>query len=155
MRQISVHGEDRRYHHTRIGINGRLDTIQAAVLLVKLDVFPREVEARRRIGQRYTAGLGDKVQAPYIEPHNTSVYAQYTIQIDDRDRVSEQLKAHDIPTAVHYPVPLTQQPALKDYATETPVAAEVSTRVMSLPMSPWLSTEDQDRVVRAVTAALA
>jgi UDP-2-acetamido-2-deoxy-ribo-hexuluronate aminotransferase len=154
MRQISVHGQDRRYHHPRVGINGRLDTIQAAVLLAKLDVFPQEVAARARIGQRYSGLLSSSVQTPYIESYNTSVYAQYTIQTDNRDALAAALKESGIPTAVHYPVPLTRQPALDGSQASVPTADAASERVMSLPMSPWLTKEDQDLVVESLRAAL-
>ncbi len=154
IRQIAAHGQDRRYHHPLIGINGRLDTIQAAVLLAKMEVFPREVEERARIGQRYSDLLGDKVQTPYIEPYNTSVYAQYTIQVEDRDGLAERLNASGVPTAVHYPAPLTEQPALKAFSADTPRASAAAARVLSLPMSPWLSTEDQDAIVACIDSAL-
>ena len=101
MREIRVHGQDRRYHHPLIGVNGRLDTLQAAVLLAKLDIFPDEVKARERIGARYTEELGGAVVTPFVEPHNTSVYAQYTVQVASRVAVQEHLKAADVPTAVH------------------------------------------------------
>jgi UDP-2-acetamido-2-deoxy-ribo-hexuluronate aminotransferase len=150
LRQFANHGQDRRYHHPVIGINGRLDTIQAAVLLAKLDLFPEEVEARARIGHRYSELLEDVAQTPYIEPHNTSVYAQYTVQVDRRDDLVASLGERGIPTAIHYPVPLTRQPALSAFATDAPVASAAAERVMSLPMSPWLSREDQDSVVEGL-----
>jgi len=153
IRQLSVHGQDRRYHHPRIGINGRLDTLQAAVLLAKLDTFPHEVAARERIGGRYTEHLADQVHVPYIEPHNRSVYAQYTIQVPTRDAFAERLKEAGIPTAVHYPLPLTSQPALADPTAEAPNATAAAGRVLSLPMSPWLTRDDQDAVIAAVRAA--
>jgi UDP-2-acetamido-2-deoxy-ribo-hexuluronate aminotransferase len=155
IRRIAAHGEDGRYHHPLLGINGRLDTLQAAVLLAKLDLFPREVEAREAIGRRYTGLLADLVQTPYIEPYNRSVYAQYTIQVEDRDGLAERLQADAIPTAVHYPIPLTRQPALEDRSAVVPNAAEAAERVLSLPMSPWLTKADQDRVVERVGAVLA
>jgi UDP-2-acetamido-2-deoxy-ribo-hexuluronate aminotransferase len=105
MLEIRVHGQDRRYHHARIGINGRMDTLQAAIVLAKMDIFPAEVAARTRIGDGYTTILQDIVTTPYIAPDNTSVYAQYTIQVDNRKSVLEKLKAQGIPTAVHYPPP--------------------------------------------------
>ena len=152
MREIRVHGQDRRYHHPLIGINGRLDTLQAAVLLAKLDIFPDEVKARERIGARYSEKLGGTVVTPYIEPHNTSVYAQYTVQVDARDAVQAHLKAADIPTAVHYPVPLNRQPSLaRDERYEhSELAAD---RVVSLPMHPYLTDSDQDKVVEALLSA--
>jgi len=150
IRQISVHGQDRRYHHPRIGINGRLDTIQAAILLAKLDVFPQEVEARAEIGQRYTELLADHVQTPYVEPRNTSVYAQYTIQIDDRDALVSRLQDAGIPTAIHYPVPLTRQLAFQGSEADVPTADAAAQHVLSLPMSPWLKPNEQDAIVELV-----
>lgn len=150
MRQISNHGQDRRYNHAFIGINGRLDTIQAAVLLAKLDVFPQEVETRARIGQRYTDLLQDSAQTPYIESHNRSVYAQYTIQVDDRVALAGKLQEKGIPTAIHYPVPLTEQPALEDSGAQVPNASAAAKHVLSLPMSPWLKQNEQDAVIEQV-----
>ena len=154
IRQISAHGQDRRYHHPRIGINGRLDTIQAAVLLAKLDVFPQDVEARGRLGQRYTELLANVARTPHIEPYNTSVYAQYTIQADNRDALASALKESGIPTAVHYPLPLTRQPALTESQSDVPVADTASKRVISLPMSPWLKMAEQNVVIEKLKAAL-
>ncbi|MCG6859977.1 MAG: DegT/DnrJ/EryC1/StrS family aminotransferase [Chromatiaceae bacterium] len=153
IRQIASHGQDRRYHHPLIGINGRLDTIQAAVLLAKLDGFPQEVEARERIGRRYSDLLADSVQTPYIEPYNRSVYAQYTIRVEDRDGLAERLNASGIPTAVHYPVPLTSQPALEDPMANVPNAQAAAGCVLSLPMSPWLTRCDQDAVIETIRSA--
>ncbi|WP_353252111.1 DegT/DnrJ/EryC1/StrS family aminotransferase [Salinisphaera sp. PC39] len=153
MRELRNHGQDRRYHHPRIGINGRLDTMQAAVLLAKLDIFDDEVAARGRLGARYTELLGDAVRTPYLAEGNTSVYAQYTVEVDDRDGVRASLEAAGVPTAVHYPVPLNRQPALRVDA-DVPVAEAAAGRVMSLPMHPYLSEDDQDRVVAALRAAV-
>jgi len=144
MREIRVHGQDKRYHHARIGINGRMDTLQAAILLAKLEIFPQEVEARNSIGEAYTQALKDIVTTPYIEPHNTSVYAQYTIQVDNRDELQQKLKQQGIPTAVHYPIPLNKQPAFAHLeVSDCSVAEKVAERVVSLPMHPYL-TEMED-----------
>jgi len=153
MREIRVHGQDRRYHHPRIGINGRLDTLQAAILLAKMDIFEDEVDARGKIGARYSELLGDIVTAPYIETHNTSVYAQYTVLVEDRKSVQKKLKEADIPTAVHYPIPLNRQPALScsERFEHSEYAAD---RVMSLPMHPYLTERDQDTIVEAVKASV-
>lgn len=153
MRQIRTHGQDRRYHHPLIGINGRLDTLQAAILLAKLDVLPREIEARGQIGARYTEMLDGHVGVPYIEPHNTSVYAQYTVEVDNRQHLQATLKQRGIPTAVHYPVPLNLQPAfagLEQPGGSFPVAEKAAGRVMSLPMHPYLSEADQAFIVQAL-----
>lgn len=160
MREIRVHGQDRRYHHLRIGINGRFDTLQAAVLLAKMERFEWEVEQRQKVGAGYTAMLSSrcpKVTVPYIEPHNASVYAQYSILVNDRDAVSKRLNEMGIPTAVHYPVPLNKQPAYQSACggQTTPVSDEVAGKVMSLPMGPDLSEGDQRRIIEALGQAVA
>jgi len=156
MGEIRVHGQDRRYHHPRIGINGRLDSMQAAVLLAKLPFFPEEVEARGRIGARYSALLADAAcVTPFIEPHNTSVYAQYTIAVDDRDGVLARLGSAGIPTAVHYPVPLHRQPALIGSSEPClPVAEHAALRVFSLPMHPYLSEAELVNITREVSIGI-
>ena len=162
MRRISRHGQSRRYFHTEVGVNGRIDTLQAAILLAKLELFDGEVASRQKIGERYSQGFqaAGVATTPYLASGNTSVYAQYTIEVENRAAVQEALKASGIPTAVHYPTLLCQQPALQGCgsrcsgACATPLAQRASERVMSLPMHPYLSAQDQDQVVAAVTAAL-
>lgn len=158
MRQIRVHGQDRRYNHPLIGVNGRLDTLQAAILLAKLELFAEEVQWRGRIGRRYTEALAALVATPRLAPGNTSVFAQYTVQVAERDRFCEKLKAQGIPTAVHYPVPLHLQPAFQTLGYrpgDFPVAEAAAARVVSLPMHPYLSQADQDLIICAVKAAIA
>lgn len=158
MQQIRVHGQDRRYHHPLIGINGRLDTIQASVLLAKLENFDVEIADRFRIGAQYCELLRDVVTTPYVEVYNTSVYAQYTIQVEDRKMFREQLKAEGIPTAVHYPVPLHLQPAFARPGVgrgSFPHAEAAAERVVSLPMHPYLSADDQRKIAQAVRQAAA
>jgi UDP-2-acetamido-2-deoxy-ribo-hexuluronate aminotransferase len=167
MREIRVHGQDRRYHHPRLGINGRLDTLQAAVLLAKLEIFDDEVAARMRIGGRYSEMIAEafrdegdpsrRVTTPLLAPGCTSVYAQYTIEVANRDQVAEKLKAQGIPTAIHYPVPLHLQPVFADLgqgAGAFPVSEEAGRRVLSLPMHPYLTEAQQARVVQALRAVL-
>ncbi len=164
--EIRNHGQDRRYHHPRIGINGRLDTLQAAVLLAKLEIFPQEVDARDRIGQRYTELLRERgalssaeadmgLLTPHIEAHNRSVFAQYTLQADDRDGLVSALAGQGLPTAVHYPVPLNEQPAFAQARGDrpTPVARRLARRVLSLPMHPYLKDQDLIGIADAVAAA--
>jgi len=165
-KELRVHGQDRRYHHPRIGINGRMDTIQAAVLLAKLPVFAEEVEARDRIGKQYAelidaafdgVAADRRATVPYVEPHNRSVYAQYTIEVPERDRVQAALADRGIPTAVHYPVPLHLQPAfafLGEPAGSFPVAEAAAARVMSLPMHPYLCDVEQKEVVSSLYSAI-
>ncbi len=158
MRELRVHGQDRRYHHPRIGVNGRLDTLQAAVLLAKLEVFDDEVAARARLGARYSERLQAHVRTPRLAEGCTSVYAQYTIEVEQRAAVQAALAEAGIPTAVHYPLPLHLQPAfaaLGGKAGDFPVAERAATRVLSLPMHPYLGEDDLARVVAAVSAVLA
>ncbi|TCP10740.1 UDP-2-acetamido-2-deoxy-ribo-hexuluronate aminotransferase [Crenobacter luteus] len=158
MRELRVHGQDRRYHHPVIGLNGRLDTIQAAVLLAKLPSFPAEVAAREKIGARYSALLADVARVPTLAEGNTSVYAQYTLEVEQRDVVAGKLKELGVPTAVHYPIPLHRQPAFAHLELgegSFPVAEAAARRVISLPMHPFLDEATQDAVVAAVKQALA
>ncbi len=159
MRQIARHGQDRRYHHIRVGVNSRLDTLQAAILLPKLAVLDEELKARQRVADQYgklfssvIASQAQKpipdIHTPYIEPHNTSAWAQYTIQVPNREVLQEQLKQAGIPTAVHYPTPLNKQPAVADAIVQLPVGDAVAQQVMSLPMHPYLSYEEQDKVTQ-------
>ncbi len=156
MREIRVHGQDRRYHHARIGTSSRLDTLQAAILLSKLERFDWEVEQRQKVASSYTKLITKKCQqiaTPHIEAHNTSVYAQYTIQAADRSSVAKRLSDTGIPTAVHYPMPLHLQPAFAIYGWKEGdflVAEEASKRVISLPMHPDLTDEQVRYVVNCV-----
>jgi len=154
LRQIARHGQDRRYHHLRVGVNSRLDTLQAAILLPKLELLHEEIELRNRVAQNYTCLLNEAGinTTPVIEDHNTSAWAQYTIQVDNRDTVQSKLKEAGIPTAVHYPIPLNKQPAVEDVSAHLPVGDEAAERVMSLPMHPYMTAEEQTQVVESLTA---
>lgn len=156
MRQIARHGQDRRYHHVRVGINSRLDTLQAAILLPKLAILDDEIVQRQAVAQRYERLLNDAgiSTTPYVEPHNVSVYAQYTVRVDGRELLQEKLKTAGVPTAVHYPIPLNKQPAVQDLSISLPVGDEMASQVMSLPMSPMLTSAQQVQVVQALTTAL-
>lgn len=155
LRQIARHGQDRRYHHIRIGVNSRLDTLQAAILLPKLAIFPRELELREQCAQRYARLLGESgIAAPFVEYHNCSAWAQYTVQVSARDKVQEHLKAAGVPTAVHYPIPLNRQPAVKDDAASLPVGDAVAQKVMSLPMHPYLDEAAQVLIVNSLEGSL-
>lgn len=153
LRQIARHGQDRRYHHVRVGVNSRLDTLQAAILLPKLEIFEAELEQRQRVAKLYDEtlkALGVET-TPYVEEWNTSAYAQYTILVGERDQVQEKLKKQGIPTAVHYPIPLNKQPAVADASVQLPTGDRVAEQVMSLPMHPYLD----DETVAAICAAVA
>ena len=158
MLEIHNHGQVARYRHTRIGINGRLDTLQAAILLAKLDVFDEELIARAEAADRYTALLRDTVATPRILPDRTSAWAQYTIELDDRPAVERSMQAAAIPTAVHYPMPLHQQPVYAGQAiapARLPHSERAATRVLSLPMHPYLEPQQIEQVANALKAAVA
>lgn len=155
VRQIARHGQDRRYHHVRVGMNSRLDTLQAAILLQKLKILDDEIAARQRVAATYTRLLQSAgvTAVPQVEAHNISAWAQYTVQVPNRDQVQAALSAAGIPTAVHYPIPLNRQPAVASGAS-LPVGDAVAPRVMSLPMHPYLSEQDQEIVSRQLGVAL-
>lgn len=155
MRQIARHGQERRYHHVRVGVNSRLDTLQAAILLPKLAILDEELEQRQEVAARYNRLLNAAgVKAtPYVEAYNVSAWAQYTVRVQGRDKVQKVLSDAGIPTAVHYPSPLNKQPAVADPNVHLPVGDEVAKQVLSLPMSPGLSEQDQNQVVYALAGA--
>jgi len=149
-REIRVHGQSQRYVHTRVGVGGRMDTIQCAVVLAKLERFDWEVKKRQHIGQRYSELLAAvDIDLVALRPNRTSVYAQYTILVSDRESLQKRLSEAGVPTAVHYPVPLNEQPAYKHLCCPdcTPIAKQIAKQVMSLPMSPDLSEQHQKKIV--------
>jgi UDP-2-acetamido-2-deoxy-ribo-hexuluronate aminotransferase len=161
MSEVRNHGQSARYRHARIGINGRLDTLQAAVLLAKLDIFDEELIARGEIADRYTALLKDTVHTPSVLPDRTSVWAQYTIEVADREAVESALHGADIPTAVHYPVPLHLQPVFAELSQSRgwhrgsfPHAESAAERVLSLPMHPYLQPPQIQQIAEEVKVAV-
>ena len=152
LRQIARHGQDRRYHHIRVGVNSRLDTLQAAILLPKLAVLDEELALRQQAAERYAKLLAEAGvhTTPYIEPHNTSAWAQYTIRVQNRGVVQDKLKAAGIPTAVHYPTPLNKQPAVADANVQLPAGDEAAEQVISLPMGPYLTAPEQHRIAQTL-----
>ena len=160
IRSLRVHGQGAdKYDNARIGITGRLDTIQAAVLIEKLKIFPEEIEARQRIAQRYAEGLGEVVIVPRVPDVSTSVWAQYTIRLAPgaRERFSAALEREGIPTAVYYAKPLHRQTAYRHYPLADgglPVSERLAEEVVSLPMHPYLDAPTQDRIIAAVRRAL-
>lgn len=152
MRQIARHGQDRRYHHIRVGINSRLDTLQAAILLPKLEILNEEIELRNKVAGTYTRLLNDAGinTTPYINDYNISAWAQYTIRVKNRDYIQHKLKGAGIPTAVHYPIPLNKQPAVSDKGVKLSVGDDVASDVMSLPMHPYID----DKVLFLIAKAL-
>ncbi len=154
MNSIANHGQTERYIHKYVGINGRLDAIQAAILSVKMNHFEAEVAKREAIGARYTELLKNAVVTPVVKADRTSPYAQYSVRVKDRDAVMKKLGEAGVPTAVHYPKPLYIQEAFAGCTQkpeEFPVTERVTKEIMSLPMSPFLSEAEQDFVVAALT----
>ena len=151
IRQIARHGQDRRYHHIRVGVNSRLDTLQAAILLPKLAVLDEEIQARQKVADTYTRLFNEIgiFTTPFIESHNQCALAQYTIQVENREEVQTKLQAQGIPTAVHYPIPLNKQPAVAD-SSVLPVGDAIAERVMSLPMHGYLDLLTQKEIVDAL-----
>lgn len=152
--QLRAHGQDRRYHHASLGINGRIDTIQAAVLLAKLEIFNEEIALRNQVARRYSKLLSDEsIVLPSIREYNQSVFAQYTIQVEHRDKFQEKIKERGIPTAVHYPYPLYKQPAIFQEGMILANTEYAANHVVSLPMHPYLNEPEQDWICEAVIAA--
>ncbi len=151
IRQIARHGQDRRYHHIRIGVNSRLDTLQAAILLPKLEILDEEIKLRNQVAGLYNELLNESgiETIPFVEEYNTSAYAQYTIRVKNRNAVQEKLRGRGVPTAVHYPMPLNKQPALQSDVV-LPLGDLVAEEVLSLPMYPYMKEEDVKRVISAI-----
>jgi dTDP-4-amino-4,6-dideoxygalactose transaminase len=158
---LRMHGQGSdRYEHVHVGMNSRLDTIQAAILIEKLKIFPDEIVARDKVAARYAQGLADIAVLPRVGNESTSVWAQYTIKLKpgQRDKLAADLKAQGIPTAIYYTKPLHKQPAYRDYPVAdggVPVSEQLSGEVISLPMHAYLEEPDQDRIIGAVRKALA
>lgn len=155
MRQIRNHGQKVKHQHPVVGINGRLDTLQAAILLEKLDIFPEECRLRREAGQRYHDFLSKipGIQTPVISDGNDSVYAQYTILSKDRDQLSKALQVEGIPSVAYYAVPLHLQGAFANLGHQSgdfPVAEKTASHCLSLPMHPYISQEDQKSIAEAL-----
>jgi dTDP-4-amino-4,6-dideoxygalactose transaminase len=154
LRSLRMHGQgSHRYEHVAIGLNSRLDTIQAAVLAQKLRIFPEEIDAREKIAHRYNAGLAQdkRIRLPAVQPGARSVWAQYTIRVEDRGRLQAGLTEQGIPTAIHYPAPVANQPAYAQYPrAPIPVSESLARSVLSLPMHPYLDKPVQDRIIEAV-----
>ena len=151
-----MHGQERKYHHPILGVNGRFDTIQAAILLEILEVFPFEVQKRENLGQTYSTDLSDieGLTTPRIGEYNTSVYAQYTILSEQKEEIQQSLKENNVPSVSYYSVPLHLQPVfekLNHNVGDFPVAEKVANQCLSLPMSPYLIAQDQCQVIDAIS----
>lgn len=154
MRQIARHGQDRRYHHIRIGVNSRLDTIQAAILLVKLDIFDEELKSREFFAELYHKLLqkGEKkgLILPSVTVNKKSAWAQYTISSDYRDELIKHLKKKNIPTAIHYPFPINKQPIFKDQKKQLEYGNRAATSVFSVPFHPYLTKAEVESIAEAI-----
>ena len=156
LRSIRVHGQGKdKYENVRIGLNGRLDTLQAAVLLAKLEIFDEEVVDRQRIARQYSQALNALVEVPFVAPECTSVWAQYSVLSEHRELLLQKLQAAQIPAAIYYPVPLHLQGAFAHLGYKPgdfPVSENASRRIFSLPMHPYLDQADQERIVQSILA---
>jgi UDP-2-acetamido-2-deoxy-ribo-hexuluronate aminotransferase len=160
MREIRVHGQSQRYLHTRVGLGGRMDTLQCAVVLAKLERFEWEIGQRQEVAERYNrllSELPESVQRVLVRSDRTSAFAQFTVLVPDRDRVQKRLSAAGVPTAVHYPIPMHCQPAYEGRcsAADLSVSERLSERVLSLPMYADLDHARQDRIVAELKQAVA
>ena len=151
---LRMHGQGgHRYEHVRIGYNSRLDTIQAAILLEKLGIFAEEIEMRNQVANRYNEAFADsnRIVVPHIVAGATSTWAQYTLQVEHRDRFQADLKEAGIPTMIYYPIPLSKQPAYSHFpSAAVPVSEKLAHKVVSLPMHPYLDAATQDHIIEAV-----
>ena len=157
-REIRVHGQSKRYLHTKIGVGGRMDTLQAAIVLAKLNNFDWEVEKRQQHAEQYTRLITENcelITPPNILKDRCSVYGQYTIQTKQREKLQTALQEAKIPTAVHYPIPINEQPAYKLYNKQnTPIAKKVAKQVISLPMHPYLKENEIEKIVDIISCGL-
>lgn len=156
IRQIARHGQDKRYHHKIIGLNSRLDSIQAAVLLAKMTIFDTELVQRNKVASNYLSKLSEVGlhSLPDIRPYNQSAWAQFTIEIENRDAVQQYLSDKGIPTTVYYPISLNRQPAVEDTESYLPVSEHAANHVLSLPMGPYLTSFDQEIIIEELTSAV-
>jgi len=157
VRRIARHGQERRYYHVQVGVNSRLDTLQAAILLAKLEIFDDEISQRQEVAERYREVLGaaaDDLALPHIAPGYVSVFAQYTVRSGYRSQLREALSLAGVPTAVHYEIPLNRQPAVADAAALCPSGDRAAEQVFSLPMHPYLEKREQQVIAETVLREL-
>jgi UDP-2-acetamido-2-deoxy-ribo-hexuluronate aminotransferase len=153
IKSIRVHGQSNRYHHALLGVNGRFDTIQAAILLTKFKLFSKEILLRNKIANYYTKEINSAnldIKTPFISSGNISVYAQYAILVNNRDDVISRLSESNIPTAVHYPIPVHMQSAYKDTEFKLSISEYVSRKILCIPMHPYLSKYEQDGIIKSI-----
>ena len=157
IKMMRVHGQNKRYRHKYIGMGGRLDTIQATVLLAKLPYYANEIIMRQNVAEKYTQILSSKVITPAVKTDRSSVWAQYTVRVNDREAIQKKLTEQGIPTAVHYPMPLHQQECFKylhDEKSSYPVAEKASKEVMSLPMNPFMTMDEIEYITEQLNIVI-
>ena len=155
IRQVARHGQERRYYHVRVGVNSRLDTLQAAILLPKLSILDDELAERQRVADDYNAAFAAQgISTPNISAGNRSAWAQYTVRVDRRDEVQAVLQKSGIPTVVHYPLPLNRQPAVSDHDAHLPHGDKAAQEVLSLPIHPYLRKEHQSQIIEALSGTV-
>lgn len=155
IRQIARHGQEKRYYHVRVGVNSRLDTLQAAILLPKLAILDDEIAARRQLAEVHDAALAPLgLLTPNVMPGCQSAWAQYTIRVQERDAVQAALREAGIPTVVHYPLPLNRQPAMLDEGAKLPEGDRAAVEVLSLPMHPYMDAATITQVTEAMAQAV-
>lgn len=154
MRQIARHGQTKRYFHSIVGTNSRLDTMQAAVLIQKLNAFASEIDQRSQVAQRYCSLIAQKTYCalPFVNPSCSSVWAQFTIRSERREELQRHLESRGVPTAVHYPIPLNLQPAVEDKEKHLPQGDTAAKEVLSLPMSAYITAEQQMSVANLINS---
>ena len=157
LRSVRIHGQgSNKYDNVRIGINGRFDAMQAAVLLAKFEIFEEEIELRHQVANRYSQGLKESVSVPMVKNDRSSVWAQYSILAKNRGDLVNELKSKGIPTAIYYPKPLHLQPAYQSLGYRNgdfPISEKTANQILSIPMHPYLSREDQDFIIEAINGA--
>ena len=155
IKMMRVHGQNKRYHHKYIGMGGRLDTIQAAIILAKLQHYSKEIEGRNRVARAYTEKLSDVITTPQVKLDRKSVWAQYTVCVENREQLQQGLKKQGIPTAVHYPIPLHLQECfqyLGGKGGDFPISEKMAKEVMSLPINPFLTEEEIGYIISNIKA---
>lgn len=156
MREIRVHGQSKRYVHTRVGLGGRMDTLQCAIVLAKLEIFEDEIVRRKQIAEFYLKAFEGHLELPIIFNDRSSVFAQFTLYIKNRELIIDKLTKLGIPSIVHYPIPIPSQLAYSQYACDEnyPIATKRSKEVLSLPISPYLLRDDQDKVAKSLLSLI-
>jgi UDP-2-acetamido-2-deoxy-ribo-hexuluronate aminotransferase len=151
LRQIARHGQEKRYYHVRVGVNSRLDTLQAAILLPKLNILDSEIHQRNLLAADFTKRLANYrgVTTPSVSKNRSSAWAQYTLICENRLELSKKLQSFNVPTSIHYPLPLYKQPALIEKSTNSPISEELASKVLSIPMHAYMDEKTKSTIISA------